>query len=435
MASILVCCTPAHGHVVATLVAAQHLREQGHQVRFLTSSRYAARVEAAGVEFLPLLAEADVNLDEPNETFPERAALRGPAEIRFSLTNLFVRPGPAQLRAIDDAVRARPVDIVFADPLFMGAVLLHARPPAARPAVVALGIVPLAADDPDVAPYGLGITPIAGPIGRLRNAALRLAAGRVFAPVQAAAAETFRASAVTMPRGFSLFNLPANADQVIQFTVPGFEYPRATLPDTVRFAGPMTRASTTDVPVPPWWDDLDGERPAVHVTQGTIANRDFDSLVMPTLDALANENVLVVVTTGGGPLDGLTAALPGNARAAQYLPYDRLFPKLSALVSNGGYGGLHYALEHGVPIVAAGTTEDKIETTARVGWSGTGINLRTDRPSPAKIRAAVRQVLNDGRYRRAATRLGTQIAAAPGPAALDQAVQTFTPRRGQSRTT
>ena len=428
MASILVCCTPAHGHVIPALAAARHLRSQGHAVRFLTSSRYAERVRAAGVEFLALPAAADVNLDEPNETFPERAALRGPAEIRFSLTNLFVRPGPAQLRAIDEAVAAMPVDVVFADPLFMGTVLLRARPRRSRPAVVALGIVPLAADDPDVAPYGLGLAPLAGPLGRIRNTVLRLAAGRVFAPVQAAAVEAFRTGGLEAPRRFSLFNLPANVDRVVQFTVPGFEYPRSTLPDTVRFAGPLTGPSTNDLADPPWWGDLEGGKPVVHVTQGTIANRDVGSLVRPTLEALADQDVLVVVTTGGGPLDALPSPLPANARAARYLPYDRLFPKLSAFVSNGGYGGLHYALEHAVPIVAAGTTEDKIETTARVAWSGAGINLRTDRPSPARVRDAVLRALRDERYRHAAKRLSAQIADAPRLAALDQVVEELTAR-------
>jgi MGT family glycosyltransferase len=426
VASILICCTPAHGHVIPALAAARHLHTQGHAVRFLTSTRYAERVQAAGLEFLALPAEADVNLDEPNETFPERANLRGPAEIRFSLTNLFVRPGTAQLRAIDEAIAAMPVDVVFADPLFMGSVLLHARPRRSRPAVVALGIVPLAADDPDVAPYGLGLAPLPGPLGRIRNSVLRLAAGRMFAPVQAAAIDAFRAAGLQAPPHFSLFNLPANVDQVVQFTVPGFEYPRSTLPRTVRFAGPLSSPSAGDLAVPPWWGDLDSGVPVVHVTQGTIANRDLDSLVRPTLEALAHQDVLVVVSTGGGPLDALPSPLPANARAATYLPYDRLFPKLSVFVSNGGYGGLHYALKHAVPIVATGTTEDKIETTARVAWSGAGINLRTDRPSPAKIGDAVRRVLRDDRYRRAAGRLSAQIAAAPGLTALDQVVEELT---------
>jgi UDP:flavonoid glycosyltransferase YjiC (YdhE family) len=47
----------------------------------------------------------------------------------------------------------------------------------------------------------------------------------------------------------------------------------------------------------------------------------------------------------------------------------------------------------GVPLVVAGDTEDKPEVAARVTWSGVGITLRTGRPRPDRLRAAVRRRL------------------------------------------
>jgi len=422
MASILVCCTPAHGHIIPALAVAEHLAAQGHDVRVLTGRRYAERVREAGLEFLPLPEEADLDLDDPNAAFPERARLSGVAEIRFSLTNLFVRPAPAQVRAIEAAAAERPVDLIVTEMMFLGAGLLVRRPRGERPPVVTLGITPLAADGPGAPPYGLGMTPLAGPVGRLRDAALGVVSRRiVFAPVAAAAEEAFRAIGDVAPRGFSLFDAPSNADLLLQFTVPGFEYPRPALPGNVRFVGPISRPAPNAAPLPGWWDDLDGGRPVVHVTQGTIANADPSELLRPALEALADEDVLVVASAGGRDIEAL-GPLPANARAASYLPYDALFPRLSAFVTNGGYGGLHTALAHGVPIVAAGATEDKLETTARVGWSGAGVNLRTGRPAPTRIRAAVRAVLDDPRYREASARIGAEIAASPGLAGVDAAI-------------
>ena len=57
--------------------------------------------------------------------------------------------------------------------------------------------------------------------------------------------------------------------------------------------------------------------------------------------------------------------------------------------------------------------EDKVEVAARVVWSGTGVNLRRQRPSGARVRRGVRRVLADPRFRTAATRIGTELAAAP----------------------
>jgi UDP:flavonoid glycosyltransferase YjiC (YdhE family) len=57
------------------------------------------------------------------------------------------------------------------------------------------------------------------------------------------------------------------------------------------------------------------------------------------------------------------------------------------------------AISFGVPLVAAGDTEEKAFTAARVGWTGAGINLGTRRPTPEQIRAAVHTVLACSKYR------------------------------------
>jgi UDP:flavonoid glycosyltransferase YjiC (YdhE family) len=63
------------------------------------------------------------------------------------------------------------------------------------------------------------------------------------------------------------------------------------------------------------------------------------------------------------------------------------------------------ALSFGVPLVAAGDTEEKAFTAARVGWTGAGINLETRRPTPEQIRTAVHTVLAGSQYRKQAQRL------------------------------
>ena len=80
------------------------------------------------------------------------------------------------------------------------------------------------------------------------------------------------------------------------------------------------------------------------------------------------------------------------------------------MVTNGGYGGVQFALANGVPLVVAGDTEDKPEIAARVAWSGAGINLRTGRPSPEAIGGAVRRILGATGYRSSAERLRDELA-------------------------
>jgi len=81
------------------------------------------------------------------------------------------------------------------------------------------------------------------------------------------------------------------------------------------------------------------------------------------------------------------------------LPYDELLTRTDVFVTNGGYGGVQYALRYGVPIVATGGKEDKPEVGGRVVWSGVGRRIRNERPSPRALRRAIRQVLGQPRYR------------------------------------
>lgn len=120
-----------------------------------------------------------------------------------------------------------------------------------------------------------------------------------------------------------------------------------------------------------------------------------------------------MVSTGGRPLDTLPP-LPANARAATYLPYDELLPRTDVFVTNGGYGGVQYALRHGVPIVTSGGQEDKPEVAARIAWSGVGRRIKSDTPSPAAVGAAVRAVLAEPGYRANARQMADRMAAAGG---------------------
>jgi len=401
---------PIHGHVTPLLAVAGGLVERGHRVSFLTGARFADAVVRTGSDFVALPAEADFDDREVNQDSGQERpdGIRG---LRYDVREVFLRPALAQYQALRDLV-ARPTDAVIVEPAFAGASLLTAEPRSKRPPVILAGVLPMTLSSAAVPPFGLGLPPLRQPLlNRARNAALRVLVEQViFGSVQREAEATFRA-VHGRPMPVFILNWVSTVDAIAQLSVPAFEYPRPDAPVPLHFVGPLTSAS--HAPTPPWWGDLDRGTPVVLVTQGTIANRDFNQLVRPTVAALADSDVLVVVTTGGPPVEAL-GPLPGNVRATEYLPYDKLFPLLDVMVTNGGYGGVHYALAHGVPLVVAGGGEDKPEVAARVAWSGVGVNLRTGHPEPEAIRRAVRQVLDDPWYRTAAGIVAGEVDAAPG---------------------
>jgi UDP:flavonoid glycosyltransferase YjiC (YdhE family) len=149
---------------------------------------------------------------------------------------------------------------------------------------------------------------------------------------------------------------------------------------------------------------------------------DIDRLFVQSMPhqtrVLGGEDVIVVATTGGGDVSTLKVPAPSNAYVAEYIPHELLLPKVDVMVTNGGYGAVQRALATGVPLVVAGNTEDKPEVAARVAWSGAGINLRTGAPTVGAVRAAVREVLGDGRYLAAARTLETAFARRDGVAEI-----------------
>ena len=312
--------------------------------------------------------------------------LSGPKAIAHDIEHVFVRPARAQHDAVMALHHDEPADVLLTDPAYAGGALVLGHARTDRPPLLVCGVLPLTIASRDTAPYGMGLTPLSGPLGvplgRLRNRLLGAVAARtVFSQSQRLADEVHR-EIFGRPLAFPVLDWPRHAETLAQFTVQEFEYPRSDAPSTLHFVGPLS-ATGSQAPRPDWWSDLDGSRPVVHVTQGTIANRDLRQVIGPTLEALADDDLLVVVTTGGRPLDTLPP-LPANARAAEYLPYDDLLPKTDVYVTNGGYGGVQYALRHGVPIVTSGGQEDKPEVA--VGSPGqewaAGSGPRHPRPPP-----------------------------------------------------
>ncbi len=422
-ATILMCAMPLVGHVTPLLPLARELVTRGHAVHFYTGSRFREQVESAGARFEAMSAALDPG-ERPLEDFlPELRELTGVAQLKYALKRFFIDSGHGQVSDLREIVpRVEPAAIV-ADSSFRGAALLHEL--GEGPPWVAVNIFPLMLSSRDTAPFGPGILPMAGRLGRLRNAVLQKLATRILMRDVAAHANAQRTSLGLPPRSELVFDYALSPFLYLQAGVASLEYRRSDLAPQVHFVGPMTDPSTGDAQdLPSWWGDVvSSDRPVIHITQGT-ANTDPHELLIPSVRALADENALVVATTGGPAIDTL-GTLPDNARAAEFIPHAALLPHVAVMVTNGGYGGVLSALTHGIPLVVAGATQDKPEVANRVQFARAGINLRTGTPTDADIRKAVLQVLADPTFRRGAQTIADDIARHRGARAASDLIESL----------
>lgn len=408
MSNYLLCSNPIQGHVAPMIAIAGDLVSRGHAVTVLTGSRFREAVEATGAAHRSFGGIADFDDRVMQDHLPDRDRHHGMGKLQYDIQTIFVKTVPEQTRALERAVAQLAPDAILVESAFAGAVPLLLDDTTTRPPVLAAGVVPLSQSSTDVAPYGLGLRPNASFFGRLRNRTLNLLVQRVmFRDTQRLANQVMHEVGRPDLTSFVL-DQSRLFDRFLQLSPAEFEYPRRDLSANVRFVGTVLPPAPAAGPLPEWWHELDGDRPVVHVSQGTIDNKDFGRLVHPTLEALADRDVLVVVATGGRPVSEL-GELPANARAAEFLPYDLLLPQTDVFVTNAGFGGVQYALSHGVPLVAAGDTEDKPEVSMRADWAGVGVSLKTGTPRPGAIGAAVDRVLADRSFRDRAATLAARI--------------------------
>jgi len=412
---ILIAATPAAGHVNPVVAIGHILAAEGHEVVGLSGSAFRKRFEDIGAEFRQLPGGADPDFQNIASFVPELKTLpEGTPRLfrsRIILGRAFIDTIPLQHEALQQILRDVHVDIIIGDNAFLGVLPMLLGHRAKRPPIILCGTSILIWERADGAPNFAGLPPVTTEAQRKDYAAIARERDMVLEQPNFSRANGHLKGMGVPPLPRKVFESPVElADVYMQLTVPGFEFPRV-LPPSVRFIGAL--------PVPPnlallpsWAHELDGRRKVVLVSQGTVANHDLGLLVAPTLAALADEaDLLVVVTTGGRPIEAIPGAIPANARLASFLPFEWLLPKVDVCVTNGGYGGVNQALSFGVPLVTAGLTEDKADVNVRVAWFRVGINLATNTPTPAALRNAVRTVLDTQSYRLRAARIADEFAA------------------------
>jgi UDP:flavonoid glycosyltransferase YjiC (YdhE family) len=410
MTRVLVTTHAITGHVRYAVPLVRELAANGHEVLWYTGQMFESLVVGAGAKFAPMTERTgfDFSTRDALQGAPGRAG--GMSGFRDTLMQVFIRPIPAFVADLTELFASFEPDVLVTDHSFMAGMLLAEQRGLPR---VAFSTGVLNVPSVDTAPHGTGLPPARGPLGRLRNRALyRLVYLFVLREAQAAAAGIRSDLGLPALPGFFISWPPRVADRYIQSSIPEMEYPRRDLASSVVFVGPLSLDGMDQWTPPAWWSRIAearaAGRPIVFVTQGTAAT-DPQNLLLPTVEALADRDVLVIGTTGG--LDP-SQVLPDDRRPANtvlepYIPFTEVLGKVDLLVTNGGFGGVQTALSHGVPLVAVGDSEDHMENNARVKWSGAGIALREERQTAAAMAKAVDQVLSEPRFRERARELMT----------------------------
>lgn len=156
-----------------------------------------------------------------------------------------------------------------------------------------------------------------------------------------------------------------------------------------------------------------GGRPLVYVTFGTLvsARPGRDNVLRVALDAAADLDAEVLMTTGRAFDISSLGVIPDNAAVHHFVPQAAVFPHATAMLCHGGSGTLLGGFAAGLPQVIAPLGADQ-PYNADLTASG-GFGLRVDATSADEMRSALGQVLSRPDFTAAARGLSDELRAMP----------------------
>ena len=372
---------PGYGAFQPLIPLAQALIAAGHEVAFAASATFCRVVAAAGFRCFPV--GFDFSFDDKDAVFAHIRSALGLQTASFSpVRDVFA--GFLPPRIVPDLLaisRAWPFDVLVREPLEFGGCV----------AAEALGL--------PHATYG--------PLFCLWDRAWHAAPGEVAKPeldgVRREHGLPPDPDLAMLHRHLSLACLP-----------PAFLGPQLTIPPTVEFVRPVPFDQLQGETLPAWVEDLP-LRPIVHASLGTIFHR-TPGVFEAILTGLRDEPINLLLAVGRDQDPARFGPQPPHVRIERYFPHALLLPRCDVVITHGGYGSVMACLDAGVPMVviplAGGDQAGNAERCAALGVARV---VAADQRTPEVIRAAVRDVLGDPRYRENARRLRDYIRALPGP--------------------
>lgn len=382
------------GTVPVEMGIARRLVDAGHRVTVLGEPSTAASATKAGAHFEPWRTAPQLVQDDIADW-----EVRNPLSLFRRLLDRLIT-GPSGRYAADvRAVAAEDVyDAAVVDFALLGAVA--GTESLGLPTAVAMPNT-YVRPTPGETPFGLGLTPGTGPVGRLRDRFLPQVSNRLFDLGLRDLNATRRDLGLTPLR--HVWEQLDRANRVLVLTAQSFEFPPARRPANVRVVGPV-------LDDPEWVGDVElpeGEQPLVLVCTSTGRTRGSEELLGNAVQALSGLPVRGFVTTG--PAVTAPTVRPG-VRVVPAAPHAQVLPHADVVVTHGGHGSVIKALAAGRPCLVMPLGRDQPDNAARVVWHGAGLTLPAT-AGPDRIAAAVTRLLEDPSFADAAEALGRRIRA------------------------
>jgi UDP:flavonoid glycosyltransferase YjiC (YdhE family) len=189
--------------------------------------------------------------------------------------------------------------------------------------------------------------------------------------------------------------------------------------------------------LPEWISTLSGDRPVVWVYSGnpqySSSDDTLNSIVVlhACKEALAGEDLQVVLSTGHHPLPASLLPLPANFRHEPYVPGLQMAERADLLIHHGGYGSCQTGLYAGKPAVILPTYSERLSNARRMEAAGAAQIVAVTHADGKKqvrseeLRAGVRRVIADPSFSANARKLGEKLRSYGGATRAARLIEEF----------
>jgi UDP:flavonoid glycosyltransferase YjiC (YdhE family) len=187
------------------------------------------------------------------------------------------------------------------------------------------------------------------------------------------------------------------------------------IPPTTHFIRQEFFDRAGDERLPDWVAELPAQ-PTIYVTLGTEVNKEpefYPSVLQTIVAGLRDAPVNLIVTLGREKDPADFGPQPANVHIERYVPQSLLLPHCDLMVMHGGSNSLLAALDIGLPMVVVPLIADQFFNAHIVHNLGLGQVVQSGQLTPASVRAAADEVLNNPAYREAVGRLQAEMQALP----------------------
>ena len=377
MATIVFFCIPAHGHTNPTLNVVRELTVRGHRVVYYSYDAFREKIEDAGAEFV------SCNGNDAQLGLTREEGVKLGSDLALS-TRVLVDTTLSLDEPVCRAMERLKPDCIVADSMAVWGKAVAKK--LGIPYVCSTTTFAFNQESAKIMPHSLKET-----------ISMIASMGKVNAQVK-----RLRQAGYPVKSVLDLIGSDESVPTVV-YTSPLFQPCSESFPKHFAFVGPSIRPARSETV-------KTGEK-LVYISMGTVNNH-MVPLYRACVDAVKDTNWQVIVSVGDQVDLGKLGPLPENVAAYPSVDQISVLQKADVFLTHCGMNSASEGLYLGVPLVMLPQTAEQGGVATRAQQLGAGLRLK--KTTPAVIRAALEEAMDDPRYRENAEKIGASFRASGG---------------------